>query len=61
MMNADRSQIKITDFGEATTLEHTIVRSKKAAAGTRYYKAPEQHRNINTLESDIWSYGCIVL
>jgi len=61
LLNSEQTELKIIDFGEATSLEHTRIKSRRAQAGTRYYKAPEQHRNISTLESDIWSYGCIIL
>ena len=61
LLNQELTCLKIIDFGEASLLPQTKIKSKSANAGTKQYKAPEQHKNISTLKSDIWSYGCIIL
>ncbi|KAG7207750.1 hypothetical protein KM043_009362 [Ampulex compressa] len=56
----DDLQVKIGDFGLATTLQHDGER-KKTLCGTPNYIAPEILTKVgHSYEVDVWSIGCIM-
>lgn len=56
----DDMQVKIGDFGLATTLDYDGER-KKTLCGTPNYIAPEMlDKKGHSFEVDIWAIGCIL-
>ncbi len=56
----DEMQVKIGDFGLATTLDYDGER-KKTLCGTPNYIAPEMlGKKGHSFEVDIWAIGCIL-
>ncbi len=56
----DEMQVKIGDFGLATTLDYDGER-KKTLCGTPNYIAPEMlEKKGHSFEVDIWAIGCIL-
>jgi serine/threonine protein kinase len=54
----DGDHVLIGDFGLARTVDD----SYKSDFGQKFYKAPEvMIEKIYTKESDIWSFGCVIL
>lgn len=69
LLNAEKTQAKISDFGLARintitssmSTSHSI-QTGKAAKGTIRYMSPEVSKGQpGSYESDVWSFGCVLL
>lgn len=62
MLNAQRTNVKITDFGMAHRMQNILQpESQTPTVGTVYYRAPEVLMNNchHGPAIDVWSIGCV--
>ena len=64
-MNKDKTKIKLIDLGISTEYVEQGKNNRfdmtAQAIGTCRYMAPEQFKGKLSLQTDVWSFGCVLL
>lgn len=60
LLSIKSSTWKITDFGLTAEGTARTALATQYARGTISYRAPELHKGIASMKSDIWALGCIL-